>query len=50
MTETLWMKPEQVQDCQANDFSDQKWAITDESIDDLKTDLGRALNHIPVEG
>ena len=44
MTETLWMKPEQVQDCQANDFSDSQWGLTSESKDELKIDLGKSLN------
>lgn len=44
MTETLWMTPDMVQDCQGNDFSDSKWAITEDSLFDLKMEFNKSLN------
>jgi hypothetical protein len=44
MTETLWMKPDQVQECQGNDVSDSRWAMTVDGLNDLKNEFNKSLN------
>ena len=44
MTETLWMTPDQVQECQGNDFSDTRSALTVDGLIDLKNEFNKSLN------
>lgn len=43
-TETNYFNPQQIQTCQAGDWSDDKWAITSQNKDEFKKLLIRSAN------
>jgi len=43
-TETRYFKPDMLQDCVANEYSDDKWILSEENKNQLRLDLIKAMD------